>query len=77
MEYYTITGLGRQVIAQLRKTGKDDEADILDFLRGNRASTAQRISDSLPFINETEARFKLSNLAREKWVKRRRTKTPM
>jgi len=77
MEYYTITGLGRQVIAQLRETGKDDEADILDFLRVNGASTAQRISDNLPLINESEARFKLSNLAREKWVKRRRTKTAM
>ncbi len=77
MEYYVITQSGRQVIPLLRERGKDDEADVLDFLRVNGASTVQRISDDLPLPNETLVRFILSNSVREKWVKRRRTKTSM
>jgi len=77
MEYYTITSLGKQVILQLQETNRDDEADILDFLRVNGASTAQRIYEGLPLLNESEVRFKLGILVREKWVRRRRTKTVM
>lgn len=77
MEYFVITQLGRQVIPQLREKGIDDEADILDFLRANKASTAERISDGLPLLSETEVRYKLSIMARERWVKRRRTRKPM
>jgi predicted transcriptional regulator len=70
MEYYVITRLGRQIVPLLREKGRDDEADILDYLRLNGAATVEQIT----ILNESEVRLKLRILAREKWVKRRRMK---
>jgi len=73
MQYYMITQSGRQMINQLRESDKDDEADILDFLRKNGASTSKRISGGV-VVDESKVMYMLSNMAVEGWVKRRRTK---
>jgi hypothetical protein len=71
MYFYILTSLGRQAIPPLKSEGRDDEAGILEFLRGG-AATVEDIKNRTA-LDESTISIYLSAFVRKKWVNRRRT----
>lgn len=69
MEYYVLTNLGKQMILQLIKEKRDDEANILGFLLRAEAATIEQIAKA---IRQDEAMlyYKLRSFSENRWVRR-------
>lgn len=69
MEYYVLTNLGKQMVRQLIKEKRNDEANILGFLLRVEAATIEQIAQA---TNQENAALyhKLRSFCENKWVRR-------
>lgn len=73
MEYYVLTQLGRDAIPVLQKAGKDDEANILEYLGKADGATVEQVADVM-HLDEKIAYDKLRSLSANRWAWRKTTK---
>jgi len=69
MEYYVLTQLGKQMVPQLTKEKRHDEASILGFLLRAEVATVEQIAQG---TRQSEAilHYKLRSFCENKWVRR-------
>jgi len=73
MELFVLTQLGRDAIPELQKTGRDDEANILDFVGRADGATVEQVAEEMN-LDEKTAYDKLRSLSANRWVWRKTTK---
>ena len=73
MELFVLTQLGRDAIPELQKTGRDDEASILDYLGRADGATVEQVAEEMN-LDEKTAYDKLRSLSANRWVWRKMTK---
>ena len=73
MELYVLTQSGTKVIPLLRKAGREQEADILDYLGRAEGATVEQVADAL-HLDEKAAYDKIRSLSANRWVWRKSTK---
>jgi len=73
MEYYVLTQSGREAIPVLQKAGKNDEANILEYLGKADGATMEQVADEIHLDKKT-AYDKLRSLSANRWVWRKMTK---
>ena len=73
MELFVLTQLGRDAIPELQKTGRDDEANILDYLGRTDGTTANQVAEEMN-LDEKTVHDKLRSLSANRWVWRKTTK---
>lgn len=74
MDYYVLNQSGRKVIQMLEKSGKDDEAKILDMLDRAGSATPEQIAYTLQ-IEEHRVTSILKTFLANRWIWRNPTKT--
>ena len=73
MELFVLTQLGRDAIPELQKTGRDDEANILDYLGRTDGTTVNQVAEEMN-LDEKTVYDKLRSLSANRWVWRKTTK---
>ena len=73
MELFVLTQLGRDAIPELQKTGRDDEANILDYLGRTDGTTVNQVAEEMN-LDEKAVYDKLRSLSANRWVWRKTTK---
>ena len=73
MELFVLTQLGRDAIPELQKTGRDDEANILDYVGRADGATVEQVAEEMN-LDEKTAYDKLRSLSANRWVWRKMTK---
>jgi DNA-binding MarR family transcriptional regulator len=73
MELFVLTQLGRDTIPELQKAGRDDEANILDYLGRVEGATLEQVAEEMN-LDEKIAYDKLRSLSANRWVWRKITK---
>jgi len=73
MELFVLTQLGRDAIPELQKTGRDDEANILDYVGRADGATVEQVAEEMN-LDEKTAYDKLRSLSANRWVWRKTTK---
>ena len=73
MELYIVTESGAKVILLLRKAGREQEADILDYLGRAEGATVKQVAEAL-HLDEKAAYDRIRSLSANKWVWRKSTK---
>jgi DNA-binding MarR family transcriptional regulator len=74
MDYYVLNQSGRRVIQMLEKSGKNDEARILDMLDRAGSATPEQIAYSL-HIDMYKVTDLLKTFLANRWIWRNPTKT--
>jgi hypothetical protein len=74
MEYYVLNQSGRKSIQVLQKSGKDDEAKILDMLDRAGSATTDQIVYSL-HMEEDRVTNILKTFLAKRWVWKNTTRT--
>ena len=73
MELFVLTQLGRDAIPELQKTGRDDEANILDYVGRVDGATLEQVAEEMN-LDEKTTYDKLRSLSANRWVWRKATK---
>ncbi len=73
MELFVLTQLGRDAIPELQKAGRDDEANILDYVGRVDGATVEQVAEEMNLDDKT-AYAKLRSLSANRWVWRKATK---
>lgn len=73
MELYVLTQSGAKAIPLLRNAGREQEADILDYLGRAEGATVEQVADAL-HLDQKAAYDKIRSLNANKWVWRKSTK---
>jgi len=73
MELYVLTRSGTNMVPTLKKTGRQLEADILEYLRMTDGATVEQVADAMN-IDQKTAYDKLRSLSANRWAWRKTTK---
>ena len=73
MELFVLTQMGRDAIPELQKAGRDDEANILDYLGRADGATLEQVAEEMN-LDEKATYDKLRSLSANRWVWRKATK---
>jgi len=73
MELYVLTRYGTEMVPLLRKTGRELEADMLEYLRMAEGATVEQVADTMNLDQKT-VYDKLRSLIANRWVWRKTTK---
>ena len=73
MELYVLTQSGTDVIPRLQKAGRDDDANILEYLGKANGATAVQVAEAM-HLDEKVAYDKLRSFSANRWVWRKKTK---
>jgi DNA-binding MarR family transcriptional regulator len=73
MELYVLTRSGTKMVPLLKKSGRELEADILEYLRMAEGATVEQVADAMNLDQKT-AYDKLRSLSANRWVWRKTTK---
>lgn len=73
MELYVVTQLGREAVRALQQTGKNEEADILDYLERTNGATVGQVAEAMR-LDENVAYDKLRSMSANRWVWCKKTK---
>jgi len=73
MELYVLTQSGRKAIPVLKKTGKELEANMLEYLGMIEGATLEQVADAMK-LDEKIAYDKLRSLIANRWTWRKVTK---
>ena len=73
MYLYVLTQTGRETISTLQKTGKIEEANLLEYISMVEGATVEQVA-AFMHTDEDEAYNKLRSLCAKRWVWRKTTK---
>ena len=73
MELYVLTRSGREVIPILLKAGREEEANILEYLGKADGATVEQVAEKI-HLDEKTAYDKLRSLSANRWLWRKTTK---
>ena len=73
MELYILTRSGTRAISLLKKSGRDVEANILEYLGMSEGATVEQVADVM-HLDQKMAYDKLRSLSARRWVWRKTTK---
>lgn len=73
MDLYVLTREGRDAIAALQKTGRDEEASMLEYLGMLDGATVDQVADFM-HLDVSIAYDRLRSLSANRWVWRKQTK---
>lgn len=73
MELYVLTRSGTKAIPVLKKSGRDVDANILEYLRMAAGATVEQVADAVNLDPKT-AYDKLRSLSANRWVWRKTTR---
>ena len=73
MELYVLTRSGTKAIPALKKSGRDVDANILEYLRMAAGATVEQVADAVNLDPKT-AYDKLRSLSANRWVWRKTTR---
>jgi len=73
MELYVLTQSGTDVIPRLQKEGRDNDANILEYLGKADGATAEQVAEVM-HLDEKVAYDKLRSFSANRWVWRKKTK---
>ena len=73
MELYVLTQSGRKAIPALKKTGKEMDANILEYLGMANGATVEQVSEAMN-LDGKAAYDKIRSLSAHRWIWRKTTK---
>jgi DNA-binding MarR family transcriptional regulator len=73
MELYVLTQSGREVIQVLQQVGREEEANILEYLGMTDGATVEQVADAI-HLEVRAAYDRLRSLSANRWVWRKTTK---
>jgi len=73
MELYVLTQSGTDVIPVLQKAGRDDDANILEFVGKADGATVEQVADAM-HLDEKTVYDKLRSFSANRWLWRKKTK---